>query len=160
MNLITILDTYKETLRDSTEIKSWCNTNYSTYHTIYKGVDLRKPPNKDECPLIAIVLRGKEGGQDVEQVIHTLDFVCQLYDETKTSTVTSDITVVEYAGINRIEAFRKLVETVIVGVISLVGLRVSAIKTDFEVLDLFPFFQAIMEVTFIEEMYLGDTGYE
>lgn len=72
---------------------------------------------------------------------------------------TYNVTLVEYAGIDRVEAFRKLVETAIVGAVSSPRF-VEEIRVEFEAVEFFPYFLANMEVRVSDRYYGGDDAFK
>jgi hypothetical protein len=63
--------------------------------------------------------------------------------------------VVEYNGVQRIEAYRKLVETAAVSAVAALDLRVTAIDVVFSPLELFPYFLCDMELTIVDDTEFG-----
>lgn len=68
------------------------------------------------------------------------------------------LTLKEYAGIDRIEAFRKLVETAVVGSVP-AGLRVDRLDIDYETVEFFPFLFANMLFNVVEDYFGGSNPF-
>jgi len=78
--------------------------------------------------------------------------------DTKTAAYvkTADtVNVKEYDGVDKIEAFRKLVETAIVTTVSSPQF-IDSLSIEYEVIEYFPFFLASMEFSINEDYYQGD----
>lgn len=163
MNIIMLIDKIITAVSTDTALIAWCNSNFTKVHTIYKGIDLRKPPAQTECPVISLALINKNPDETKDIVPHGIGAVCEIYDNTSpTSTVTKDgVTIKEYPGIDKIEGFRKAVESAITTIDfdsdnDLVGLRCAEIKVDYDTINVFPFFRAFMEISFTNILSQGD----
>ena len=61
----------------------------------------------------------------------------------------------QHAGIDHLEAFRKLVETAVVAAIP-TGSRIDLLTIEYETIEFFPFLLASMEFKIAEDYYQGD----
>jgi hypothetical protein len=161
MNIDTLVDLLIDAFIADASILTWCNTNYSTPHTIYKGIDLRKPPPEADYPVIHIWPINKSCGYGLTQKPHGIGVVTGIKDSTQSSdTDTNLVTVKKYRGLARIEAFRKLVESSIVTEIgsntNTVELTEDSLEISYETIESFPFFLAIDMWMLTEEYSQGD----
>jgi hypothetical protein len=161
MNIDTLIELLVDALIADASILSWCNTNYSTPHTIYKGIDLSNPPGEDEYPLIAIWPISKTSGYQLAEKAHVIQITSGIYDSTFSSdTDTNLVTVKRYRGVSRTEAFRKLVETAVVAEIgsntNTTELVEEALEISYEPIEFFPSFFATDIYVFNEPISAGD----
>ncbi len=163
MNITTLLDKIITAVSTNASLITWCTTNYSKKPTIYKGIDLRKPPPSTECPVINIIPVKKNPSESEGIVPHVVGVICMVYNNSDpTSTTTGGgVVIKEYAGVDNIEGFRKVIENAITAIsfdsdTDLTGLRVNDIKIDYDTIDVFPFFRCFMEIEFTNILSQGD----
>lgn len=152
--------------KDATLI-ALCKAAYSRAHTIYNGIDLRKPPAQAECPVVSIASINKDPSESEMEKKRVVGAVCEIYDNSvPTSTTTVDgVVIKKYPGISGVESFRKAIENAITGIdfnadATLIGLRVDGIKTDWDTINVYPFFRAYMEIYFKNYLSQGDDTWE
>lgn len=165
MNIDTLVELLVDAIVASSEILSWCNTNYSSPHTIYKGIDLRKPPPQADYPIIHIWPINKMEGYSLPQQSHSFGIVTGIYDETQSSeTDTNLVTVKKYQGLANIEAFRKLVESAVTTEIdsntNTVELEIDTLEISYETIESFPFFLAVDIYICNKDYSQGDDAFE
>lgn len=165
MNIDTLIDILFDAYVADADILSWCNTNYSTPQTLYKGIDLRQPPPETDYPIIHIWPINKNEGHGYNQVSHDIGVMVGVFDSTQTSTTdTNDIVSKKYRGVARLEAFRKLVETSTTTEIDsnteTTELFVDNLEITYEIVDSFPFFLAAMMFTITKKYSQGDDIFE
>lgn len=161
MNIDTLVDLLIDAFVADAAILSWCNTNYLTPHTIYKGIDLRNPPPEDDYPIIHVWPIYKSVGYSLAQKPHGIGIVTGINDSTISSdTDTNLVTVKKYRGLARIEAFRKLiessVETEIDSNTNTIELTIDSLEISYETIESFPFFLAINTYILTEVYSQGD----
>lgn len=149
MNITTLINAIRDAVKDNAAVSAWCTTNYSVAHNVYKGVDTRQPPASSSYPLVHIFPVAKSLGYGLESEDHIIGVTVGLYDATQTTTGT----LIEMEGIDNLEAFRKLVETAIVGAVSSPRF-IESIEVEYETIEFFPFFLANMEIH-ISDRYSG-----
>ncbi len=156
MDMKTLLKSVKEAIHDDGDTQAWCSVNYSRRHKVYVGVDRRKPPDEDDCPLVSVFPIGKIAGMELEVMDHMIGVSCVLYD-ADTETVARDY-LVEKEIIGNLIDFTEYVREVITG-LSLTGLSVNQIDTEYEVIEAFPYMVASMEVKLSHDYYQGEADY-
>jgi len=159
MNITTLINAIRDALKGSATINTWCNTNYSQDLTLYKGLDERNPPDSDDYPVAHLYPINKVGGYDLEESEHGIGITVGLYDETLTTTTDDDYVLKEYRGVDRLEAFRKLVETAALGAVSSPQWA-AEIRIEYETVEFFPFFLANMELRVTDPYYQGDDAFK
>jgi len=153
MNINTLLNDFSEAVAQSSTIKAWTQANYTADHKVYVGMDTRKPPNKDDCPYVAIYPERKQIGQHQREKHHEIEVVCCIHDDTsRTHPGISNL--IEYTGVQNIESFRKLVETCIAGV-DIGNATLSLVSVDYEMIESFPFIMCGMIVDVWESVTIG-----
>lgn len=157
MNITTLLDNIRDAVHDDSDTQSWCTTNYSQNQKVYVGIDERKPPDVDEYPIISLFPNIKDVGYSLEEEVHGISVVCGIYDTSLATTGKTNV--VEYQGVSNLEAFRKYVETAIVGAVS-IPQRIDRLDIEYEVIEFFPFFLCSMEITVIDPYYQGDDAFK
>lgn len=162
-----LTDKIIDALSTDTVLINLCKAAYSRAHTIYNGIDSRKPPAQAECPVVSIASINKDPSESEMEKKRVVGVVCEVYDNSVvTSTTTDDgVVIKKFPGISGIEAFRKAVENAITGIdfnsdADLIGLRVDGIKTDWDTINVFPFFRAYMEIYFKNYLSQGDDTWE
>jgi hypothetical protein len=165
LNIDTLVDILFDSCVADASLLSWCNTNYSSPQTIYKGIDLRNPPPQTDYPIIHIWPVNKVCGYSLGQKAHGIGVVCGVFDDTlSTETDTNLVVQKKYRGYARIEAFRKLVED---AVITELGsntdtkeLFTDTLEISYETIDSFPFFLAVNMFIFNENYSQGEDVFE
>lgn len=165
MDINNIVDIMVNAMVADSSILNWCNNKYSSPHTIYKGIDLRKPPPQEDYPCIHIWPMAKNVGYDLKKKAHTIGVVCGLYDETITTTTdTNEVVFKKYQGIEYIEDFRYLVETAITAElesnVDTLELFIDSVAIEYENIESFPFFLAINIFELNENYSQGDEVFE
>ena len=165
MNIDTLVDILFDAFIADSSILSWCNTNYSTPHTIYKGIDLRNPPDENDYPIITIWPISKMGGDSQEMQSHGVVVTAGINDSTlSTDTDTNLVVAKKYRGLARIEAFRKLVETSVTTEIgsntNTTEIMNDTLEIMYDPVDCFPFFFAVMAFIFTKYYSQGDDVFE
>lgn len=157
MNIITsLIDVLITAISGDNTLINWCNTNYSTPPTIYKGIDLRQPPNEDEYPILHIFPSRKNVGYDLAEKVHAIGLVTGLVNTTINTTTTGDSVVIkEYQGIDDTESFRKLIEDVIVDNVP-TDSWVDSLDISYEIIEAFPFFLSFNLFEITEKYCQGD----
>jgi hypothetical protein len=112
MDIISLTMTLAEAIHDSDAIAAWATLNYSRRHKVYVGVDDENLPGAEDCPLVYLFPTGKTSGHGRDTQDHAFLVTCEIYDE-ENYTPPSRENLVVFQGVQRIEEFRKLVETVI-----------------------------------------------
>ena len=143
MDLGTLTTYLYTAIAGNGSLKTWCNSNYSKYETIYAGIDLQHPPDESEFPIIHIFPLHKLIGDNTEDKDHTIMVVYGLNDSNLTSSTVNGITVKVYNGLTKLHAFRKLIETTILATFKTYNLQFNKCEIDIEAIEFFPFFFAI-----------------
>jgi hypothetical protein len=157
--MTTLINLFRDTLKDNETIAHFAITNFSQEHTVYKGVDTRNPPPSTHYPLIHLFPVSKQVGYDEEQVSHAVGISCGIYKESVTETNSEHGLLEEYAGIDLLESFRKLVETAVAAVIP-AGSWISKLSIEYETIEFYPFLLAGMEITVVTPYHSGQDVFE
>ena len=152
MDVNTLFETAKDALSQNSALTTWANATYSQQHKVYANVDVRTPPGEDDCPYVAFYPATKIVGDSAARKNHAFEFICCINDDT---LATNDETnVVEYAGVQRLETFRKLVEDAISGM-SIGNVALDMITIEYDTIESFPFMLAAMSISFGEAQLIG-----
>lgn len=142
MNITTLINTFRDAIHDDPATQAWCVANYGRAHKVYKGMDKRNPPGKDDTPLVDLFKVGKTAGYALEDMDHAIGVICELYDADG-KTIDGKVNIVELESVDLIEAFRKLTETVIVANIP-DGMWIQEMEVEYNEIEFFPFISAVM----------------
>jgi len=141
MNMITLKDTLRNAIHDDSDTQTWCTAQYGRNHKVYVGIDLRKPPGKDDCPLVMLAMDAKAEGYALSEQNHVFGVVCELYNSSEAATGKANV--VEYQGVDHIETLRQYVLAAIAAVIP-AGFFLQTVETEFSQIEFFPFFDVAM----------------
>ena len=150
MNINDLTEAFRDALKNNSALNSWCTSNYSQEAMIYVNLDLSDPPGETDCPYVVLYPVGKQVGERSARKSHNYEIICGLYDTAATTTGQ----VVEYTGVQNIEALRKLVETALTGA-DIAPAWVASIGVEYETIENFPFIMAAMAIEIIEEICIG-----
>lgn len=147
----TLLQALRDGIADDSATKTWCNTNYGQDHKVYVGLDQDNPPDQNNYPIVSVYPLSKRGGYSADEVNHQFGIMVGIYD---TSLATGGKTnVVEYKGVQNVEAFRKLVAAAIKTAVTTV--RIAEVEIVYEALEVFPYFLCEQQITLIEDTEFG-----
>ena len=157
MDIDTILiDVLIDALVDDIDMKDWAYENYSKNFTIYKGIDLLKPPPEDDYPLLHIFPVRKNVGYDLVEKVHNIGVVAGIHNDVITPTTNANgIVIKKYQGIAHLEVWRALIEAVIVAYVP-IDTWVDSIDISYEVIEAFPFFLCFSFFEISEKYCQGD----
>ena len=155
MNMTTLINLFRDAIKDNVTIGNWCTANYAKKQTLYKGVDQRNPPAETLYPIVHLYPVSKRVGYDLDQQMHVVGITCGIYDDGHTTTVYANGTLWEYDGIDDLEAFRKLVETAVAAVIP-AGSWIDGLNIEYETIEFFPFLLASMEFSVMTPYHAGE----
>ena len=153
MNINTLLNNISEAVAEDIELFAWSKATYGQKHSVYVNYDTRSLPGENNCPYVAIYPRLRTGGVGSSIKKHVFQIVCTVFDR-ETGIHPGFDNIVEYEGVQRMEAFRKLVETAINGV-DIGNLWINSISVDYETIDSFPFMLAGMEIEIFETILIS-----
>lgn len=152
----TILTAMRDAVATSATIKAWTQANYSADHTVFVGIDPRKPPGESDCPYVVILPEHKKAGESADVIQHQFYLCCGICDENTRTGLATNIT--EYTGVQNIETFRGLVLTAL-NAAAFSG-RITEVETGDEPFAAFPMLLQDMLITIEEETEFGDTFVE
>ncbi len=152
MNINTVMQALRDTIADDTATKAWAQATYARDHKVYIGLNQVTPPPDTDYPLAWLYPVEKTSGDKEVIITHTFGISCRVNDA---STATGGkANVVEYNGVQHVEAFRKLVETAALSALRGQALRVNTLTSKYDLVDPFPKTAATMTVTAIEDTEL------
>ena len=157
MDIILLMNDMVYAVAADSGLNGWCNITYGRDVTVYKNVDIRELPSPDECPYVVFVPESKSVGREVTEKETVIRVLCCLHDEESVAGPLENI--VEYSGVDRVETFRKYVETAIAGV-DIGNASLKEIDIGYETIEVFPFFEAVMMITFTEQWVTGSDPLE
>jgi hypothetical protein len=148
----TLLQALRDGIADATAVKTWCTTNYTRNHKVYIGRDQENPPDDEAYPIVSLYPISKGAGNSEDEKKHTFGVMLGIYDSSLATGGKTNV--VEYNGVQRIEAFRKLVSAAVIAALTTV--RITDIAITYEALELFPYFLCEQQFTCVEETEFGD----
>jgi len=152
LNIIDLIDDYKEAIVTNGSLLSWVGTTYNTVPTVYVDIDSRNPPGEDECPFCIIRPESKKVGNGITRKEHILSVMCCVYDSSERSQYQDNIE--EYSSIKNLETFRQYVQDAITAV-DISNALVSEIDISYETFETFPFLVSDMILKVIENTPMG-----
>lgn len=164
MDINDIMDICVDALIADSSILNWCNTNYSSPHTIYEGLDTRNDPSETDYPVIHICPLSKDIGYGTDQAGHLIYVACGINDSTlSTSTDTNGVVHKKYRGIEYIEDFRYLIESAIVTEIesntNTPELIIDSVHVAYDTMEAFPYFVCPMVMELNKKYSQGDDAF-
>ncbi len=153
MNINTLLNSISEAIAGNIDLLAWANVTYGQDHTVFVNLDSRGLPGESKCPYAALYPLTRSGGVGKSIKPHTFQVVCTVYDR-ETGTHPGFNNIIEYEGVQRLEAFRKLVENAITTV-DLGNLWIDSVNVDYETIESFPFMLCGMEINIFEAVLIA-----
>lgn len=151
-NMNTILQNYRDTIAANSALATWCTTNFSDTCTVYVGDDI-KDPHADESPMVVIWPLKKKTGTDEQEILHVFVVSCSIIKDSLTTTSNKK----EYAGVQLLESFRKLVENAMTGMTDANrGGRIVSLDIDYDVVVGYPQMVCYMTVATGTPLEFGD----
>lgn len=141
-------------IANDSDTQSWCNTNYSAYPVVYSGNDEKCPPSEDDYPIVLVYLMNGEMGYELYQQVIEIGITVGLKDTTLSTSTQGNTAVKEYRGVQRIETYRKYVETAAKNA-TLYGGIIDILEIEYEVNRTFPYFLAGMMLKIANSYYQG-----
>lgn len=168
-DIALILRTLRDAIAQDADTLAWVEATYARgSHTVYIGIDPEDPPSGPDIdtdgsaipdtgnyPIVSIAVTEKSGGYGADVISHTIEIVVGIYDDE--TDVSDTINVVEKSGAQRLEAFRKLVETATVTALHSLDLRVTgSLISNGKTEEFYPYFLCAQQYTAEEETEFGD----
>ena len=164
MNITTLLNQIRDAIKNSSAIAAWCVANYGQVHTLAKGMDERDPLAEASYPAVCVFQAGRRAGYQLEAQENTIAVNCGIHDTSKTTSTVEldegDDSVIEFSGIDNIEAFRKLVENEITALVIGNGDVIEELNVEYDPIESFPFFIARQEFRISHDYSQGDDPFE
>lgn len=152
MDINTLIEDIAVSIATDSAITTWASDTYDTLHTVFIGEDSRDPIGEDQTPCVVIFPVEKRVGQGQSEKLHHIEIDCCVYDESAEEFDESNIT--GFAGVKRLEAFRKLVETAVVAADVGNGLF-NSVDIEYDAVESFPFCTCGMLFEINEKITMG-----
>lgn len=133
-----LIDLIVTTLQADSDLKTWCQTNYTRDPFICVGLDPNQAPLYENCPMIVIATGTRYREQRQNYRIYSLKIGCAIED----STVTQSTYFMQHQGFERIDEFSNLVEKIITKALNTNGYA-SIQEPEFEDVYEPPHFEAV-----------------
>lgn len=156
MNINTFIDTLTAALVVDSAITTWATAQYSSGFNVFENVDMRNPPDADDCPMILVSHGSKSGGLNQGNKSLTIGVDVLVHDDRITTTAAG---VVRYEGGRQAEACRQLVMDVITDVLP-ADTFIESVATSFDTINQFPFIFVAMDIVLTQEKLIGGDPYE
>jgi hypothetical protein len=150
----TILASLPAFLAQDAALAAWAMAHYGRVHKVFNNVNVLDLPAAGDCPYLAVAVPGYRAGRELEAVDVVVVVECGLHDEA--AQVTGIANLVEFRGVDRLEAFRQLA---LAGLVACLGgsFDVVEVAAELDTYTQFPFLTCQMEVTVREYLTLdGD----
>jgi len=139
MNMTTLITAYKTALNNDTALAAWCTTNFSAVQDVRVSIDKRDPATL-AAPLIILAPHSELDAAD--GMTYTIAASCGLQDEGLLATGLAKVT--ELQGVSHLDTFRNTVKATMKAATLDAGYYFGDISTDYEAVDYFPNFVAVM----------------
>lgn len=160
MEINDLLDIIHDILIKDSDIKHWCQEKYSSYQTVYEGVDSRNPPSSDDYPVIHFFPLTKTSGYEMSEKPHAIGVMCGVFDETLTTSTYGGVKSKRYRGVQYAEKLRSLIEKAVTDELEAhfdtEQYFVDTVDTTYEMIESFPFFLAMSAYLVSEKVTQGD----
>jgi len=123
-------------------INVWANDTYSKDHTFLDRLDSRDTPGEPTCPYSALVLTGKQAGQDLRTNYGMFEVYAVITDATA-------------SGLANLEEYRQLLEDAMVADVNGGNIRLSVVDTEYDDQSSYPMIWCSSKLRFIEESTIG-----
>ena len=157
MDINSLIDSLVNSIATDTALTAWCNSTYNKAHTVFVSFDERVLPGESDCPFVVVYPVQKQVGQSRGVKSHHVEIDCCIFDESLRTFTPGNIT--GYAGVQRIEQFRKLVETAVTST-SLTNCLFDGLDVEYDVISQFPFHQCGMLFEINEKSRVGTDLFE
>ncbi len=113
--LYDIISVWRDTLKNSGDIRDWCMSKYSRRPKIYVGIDRKDPPDEADCPYIILVPSeiSKIEGEDQEEHSYLIPVAWAIKNEEYRMIIDD---VHEAMGIGEANAFGQLIFETLAGI--------------------------------------------
>lgn len=153
MDINSLINLTVEAIARDNSIKSWSQVMYDQSHQVFENIDIRNPPTPAMCPYVYCAPDSKSIGKTKAIKEHSILVGCVIQDDTREAD--DDIeNLTRYKGSQRIEQFRKVVETSVMG-INVGNSSWSIIEVEYDTISRFPFCHAEMTMFLSETVTLG-----
>jgi len=105
LKLSDIISKWRDALKASTSIQTYCTTKYSATPKIYVGINGKSAPADTDCPLIILYPGSKSEGLELEEYTYKLTVAWIIIKEA--TTTTDNIT--EYTGVSECDELGQLI---------------------------------------------------
>ena len=152
MNINTLITDMAEAIAQDPDLLEWANLHYSRDHYVFVNFDIENPPGDSYCPYVVIYPETKRIGQGIRERIHTLHVVSCVHDDSYRD-YPNFTNIVEYQGLQRAEACRKLVETAMAAVD--IGNGLIDFEIEYDSITDFPYIWCFMAAIITEPVTMG-----
>jgi hypothetical protein len=146
--LYDIVKKWRDKLSGSTAISGYCQEQYGKGHTVFVGVNLKRPPDEKDCPYIVIL-----PGASIEGEVEELKYAINIGWAIKNENQTVDGNVVELEGIEEVSELGELILAEVAEANP--SYPVTEVTTTIEPVEYFPQLVGEMELTIGIEPVIG-----
>jgi hypothetical protein len=105
LQLSDIISKWRDTLKASQPIQSFCMTQYNKAPNIFVGINGQKPPEASDCPMIILYPGSKSEGLELKEYTYKLTIGWTISQSA--TTVTNNVT--EYTGVTDCDTLGQLI---------------------------------------------------
>jgi hypothetical protein len=139
-----------DALAGDAAIAAWADGEYGRPCAVFENIDLRSPPDEEDCPLVIVHPASKEAGLR-DKRSHGISVTVLVFDDHRVAEASG---VIRYTGPRQAEALRLLALTAILGSIPS-GCRIDSVAVEYDTIEQFPFCWIDMVLTVVQENTLG-----
>ena len=160
MNINTLISEITQAIATDNTLRTWSLSTYDQVHKVYVNADAKNQPGEADCPFVVLFPSSKVVGETQSTKYHELVVMCVVNDSSASLENYGLDNVTEYAGVVRLETFRKYVESAISTEISsdstnFMNVSINMVEVNYETMEEFPFMVAEMLIGFTEDVPIG-----
>jgi hypothetical protein len=156
VNTNSIIDAATTAVAAQADIEAWSQEQYGMSYNVFENIDLRDPPDPDECPAIVVRPLTKAGGMNRPVKTTDIGVDCLVFDERKNQTASG---VIQFLGSRMVEELRKMIFAKIQAAIPS-DLHIVDLEVDYDTVEQFPYCWCGMAITIEQEQLIGVNPYE
>lgn len=156
MDMNTLLDLLEDAVILDEDAQTYARVTYDADLTVQEGIDMRNPPQAEECPLVVIYPGEKQAGLNAGVKSHIINVEVLVYDaETDESEVGAEM----FMAGRRVEALRQYIFAAIKGAVPSDG-HLESVSTVYDTIGQFPYAWCGMQLDITQEKLIGQDPYE
>ncbi|MBI9092196.1 MAG: hypothetical protein JEZ12_23535 [Desulfobacterium sp.] len=156
MNINELIETITNAVADQEELNAWSTIEYDRGYRVFENIDMRNPPEEEDCPLVVVRPSEKSGGMSRSVKSFTLAVDCLVFDDGIPEEING---VIRFKGGRLVEEFRTMVFSHILAAIPS-DCHIADIEVQYDTVEQFPYIWCGMGITIEQGQIIGVNPYE